>query len=98
MPVDLKKLPAVHIVGDASGLSVDDLPISSFVQDFSNNAVDDMQSGIASCSRQEKNLANEKVFPATLRFFIRSFISCCKYFIDLMFGKKKRKKRKNSVV
>ncbi|VDK65945.1 unnamed protein product [Onchocerca ochengi] len=61
MPVDLKKLPAVHIVGDASGLSVDDLPISSFVQDFSNNAVDDMQSGIASCSRQEKNLANEKI-------------------------------------
>uniref|UniRef100_A0A158Q7B9 Poly [ADP-ribose] polymerase n=1 Tax=Elaeophora elaphi TaxID=1147741 RepID=A0A158Q7B9_9BILA len=59
MPVDLKKLPAVHIVDDASGSMVD-LPISSFVQEIPNNAADDMQSGMVSCPKQDTNLGNEK--------------------------------------
>ncbi|KAL3989932.1 Ankyrin repeats (3 copies) family protein [Acanthocheilonema viteae] len=60
MPVDLKKLPAVHIAGDADG-SVIDLPIPSFVQKIPKNAADDMQLGVANCSRQDISLENEKV-------------------------------------
>ncbi|EJD75737.1 tankyrase-2 [Loa loa] len=59
VPVDLKKLPAVHIVDDTSG-SVVDLTISSFVREISNNAVDDMQLGMVSCSRNDASLGDKK--------------------------------------
>lgn len=72
MPVDLKKLPAVHIVSDPSG-SVVDLPISSFAQEIPNNAVDDMQSiqsEVANCSRKETNFGNKKVMFSTASKFL----------------------------
>uniref|UniRef100_A0A915Q6N0 Poly [ADP-ribose] polymerase n=1 Tax=Setaria digitata TaxID=48799 RepID=A0A915Q6N0_9BILA len=61
LPVDLKKLPALHIVSEADELSVDDLPGSSFAQKILNNAVDGLESGIATCSKEEIYLGNEKV-------------------------------------
>lgn len=60
MPVDLKKLPAVHIVNNASA-SVVDLPISSFVQEIPNSAADDIRLRMVSCSKQDLNLGNGKV-------------------------------------
>ncbi|KAK6112466.1 Ankyrin repeats (3 copies) family protein [Brugia pahangi] len=57
VPVDLRELPAVHVVRKTSGSAVD-VPISSFVWEIMDNAVVDMQS--VNCSRQETNLGSEK--------------------------------------
>ncbi|CAG9534670.1 unnamed protein product [Cercopithifilaria johnstoni] len=60
VPVDLKKLTAVHVVGDASG-SVVDLPIPSFVREIPNNAANDMRLRMVTCLRQDTNLGTEKI-------------------------------------
>ncbi|EJW81990.1 hypothetical protein WUBG_07101, partial [Wuchereria bancrofti] len=57
IPIDLRELPALHVVRKTSGSAVD-LPISSFVREITANAIVDMQS--VNCSRQETNLGDEK--------------------------------------
>ncbi|VDN03065.1 unnamed protein product [Thelazia callipaeda] len=60
LPIDLKKLPVVRIVDDATGLSVDDLPNSSFMQDIRNLEANNMQLLNTSCLTQESTSSKEK--------------------------------------
>ncbi|VDK73322.1 unnamed protein product [Litomosoides sigmodontis] len=60
VPVDLKKIPVLHMAGDASG-SVVDLPTLSFIGEIRNNPTDEVELRMLNCERQDAHLGNEEL-------------------------------------